>query len=290
MRSAHEDKSTNLRALQGDLDHHRQRRGRIGLSESLRLQTPRGIRSLVPDEAESKESIAKKSLMLTTLIEKLKRPGLLGIMGSNAERDFRKALANYFQILGRQIAGLKLEALVATTDKAMARHAVEMRLSNTLRTLTPVLRATLEVGLAHGMLKADKNHHFAEADSTDPNYPDSPPMLTGEEAALWASVHAGEHQREQRGQLADAGDPEQGSHAEGSLHGRQRHRDRQHLSEFRRTDPDDVGHRHRYRRHNRGNTGRLRHLLAMNPTLDPYVLFLLALALLSLYCCDSITR
>jgi len=138
--------------------------------------------------------------MIATLIEKLKRPGILGVSGKNAERDFRHALQNYFQILGRRVAGLKLETLVATHEKNLARQAVEMRLHNTLRTLTPLLTQTLEAALTDGMMKADKNHHFAEADGdpTDPTFPDPPdfgdpaPMLTGEEAALWASVHAGE--------------------------------------------------------------------------------------------------
>jgi len=44
------------------------------------------------------------------------------------------------------------------------------------------------------MLQADKIHPFAEADNEDDSFdvPDSPPMLTGEEAALYASIHAGE--------------------------------------------------------------------------------------------------
>lgn len=129
--------------------------------------------------------------MLATLIEKLKRPGILGVAGMNAERDFRRALMNYFQILGRRVAALKLEALVDTHEKNLARQAVEMRLHNTLRTLTPLLTQTIEAALTDGMMRADKNHHFAEAEG-DPIFPDPPPMLTGEEAALWASVHAGE--------------------------------------------------------------------------------------------------
>jgi hypothetical protein len=127
--------------------------------------------------------------MFPNLIETLTRPGVLGLVGQNAERRLRRALESYFRILSRQVATLNLASLAESTSKDLARHAVEMRLQNTLRTLSPLLKTTLEAGLTHGMMAADKLHHFAEGNG-DGNNP--PPMLTGEEAALWASVHAGE--------------------------------------------------------------------------------------------------
>jgi hypothetical protein len=136
---------------------------------------------------------------LEQLIESMGRPGLLGLVGRTVEKRAQKHLAMYFRILGRRVAALGLESLVETQDKTVVRHAVEMRVGNTIRTMTPVLQVILQTELHQAMLAAGKIHHLAEADPNDPNVPDFPdpppllpPMMTGEEAALWASVHAGE--------------------------------------------------------------------------------------------------
>jgi len=49
--------------------------------------------------------------LLTQLLEKLKRPGLLGLIGRSQEKRCQKQLHSYFQELGRRIAGMKLEQL-----------------------------------------------------------------------------------------------------------------------------------------------------------------------------------
>jgi len=123
---------------------------------------------------------------LTELLETLARPGLLGLVGKTVEKRAQAHLAMYFRILARRVVGLGLERLAETHDKNLVRQAVEMRLHNTLRLLTPLLQTTLQTELHQAMLAADKIHHFAEAEG------DPPPMLTGEEAALYASVRAGE--------------------------------------------------------------------------------------------------
>lgn len=137
--------------------------------------------------------------MKTDLIESLARPGLLGIVGQTLERKFTAQLKQYFQALGRRIGGLELEKIAASeTTVELARHAVEMKLQNPLRTLSPLLKGVLELNIADGMLRAQSIHHFAEADDdegTDPNAPGADSTVsytTGEEASLYASVRTGE--------------------------------------------------------------------------------------------------
>lgn len=139
---------------------------------------------------------------ISALVETLAKPGLLGVIGRRSERRLQQALATYFRILGQKVTALKLEQMTLHND-GMTRNAVGMRLYNTLRMLTPLLKATLETGLHQGMLDADKIHHFAESHLTeaegddegftiDDPLGDGTPMLSGDEAALYASIHAGE--------------------------------------------------------------------------------------------------
>lgn len=140
--------------------------------------------------------------MLTKLLEKLKRPGLLGVIGMRAEKKCREQLHTYFQELGRRIAGMSLEQLadpgsfvqhVQLAD--LVRHTVQLKLAYTVRTFTPLLTSILEINIHDAMLATNKIHHFAEADqdpSDDPNSPAYIPGMTSEEAALYASIRAGE--------------------------------------------------------------------------------------------------
>jgi hypothetical protein len=131
---------------------------------------------------------------LTPLIETLKRPGLLGLIGQRSEKRMRQALESYFQVLGRRVAGLNLESL-AGTSKEIIRHGVEMRLHNTLRILTPLLKAAIELGIQDAMVKSNSIHHFSEAAGDNPlgdGPDDSTGMITSEEAAQYASERAAE--------------------------------------------------------------------------------------------------
>lgn len=125
-------------------------------------------------------------MILARIEEKLARPGLLGLLGQKSESKFQKALESYFRILGRKVVMLELEKLAE--HGVHAKHAVQMRLHNTLRVTSPLLKATLEAGIKDGMLKSNKVHHFAEAeDGTD-----NSDFIVAEDAAQYASQRAGE--------------------------------------------------------------------------------------------------
>jgi hypothetical protein len=135
--------------------------------------------------------------VISEIIETLKRPGLLGLVGSRIEKRARRDLELYFSHLGRKIAALELERAVEHNTKEAARHAVEIGISNTLRLATPLLRSTLEVNIHDALIAANKIHHFAEADDFD-NDPLgdfstlTPGPITSDEASLYASIRAGE--------------------------------------------------------------------------------------------------
>ena len=120
------------------------------------------------------------------------RPGVLGIVGKSIEKRCRGDLRSYFRALGQEIKELHLEQLVDFATKETARHAVELKLANVLRNRQPILKALLEQNMAEAMLQANNIHHFAEAVGDPTEFGDPVPLLTGEEAALWASVHAGQ--------------------------------------------------------------------------------------------------
>src|SRR6266704_1628125 len=105
-------------------------------------------------------------MKLSALVETLKRPGLLGLIGQRAEKRLRQGLEAYFHILGRRIAGLNLEN-VRGGSKELIGHAVQMRTHNTLRILTPLLQTALQLGIQDAMLKTNSIHHFAEAEGDD---------------------------------------------------------------------------------------------------------------------------
>jgi hypothetical protein len=138
--------------------------------------------------------------LIAELTETLARPGVLGLAGRRIEKRCREDLQRYFAALGKEIVELHLERVVEHVTKETARHSVEISVGNILRHRQPVLVALLEQNLADAMLKGDRVHQFAEADDTSDDPADpfaipsnaSPAMLTGDEAALWASIHAGE--------------------------------------------------------------------------------------------------
>ncbi len=136
--------------------------------------------------------------MLTELLEKLKRPGLLGVLGMRVEKRCRLQLETYFAALGQRVLNMNLEGLADPESFAphanldtLVRHAVEMKLANTLRVFTPLLKGILENNMLDAIQASDKIHHLAEADAPD-DAPAFIPGMTSEEAALWASVRAGE--------------------------------------------------------------------------------------------------
>jgi len=129
--------------------------------------------------------------MLAQLIETLSRPGLLGIVGRTAEKRLTRALEAYFRTLGRHVITLNLEGL-SQHDPQLLQHALGMRLHNTLRILTPLLKTTLEVAIQDAMLKTNSIHHFSEAAGDNPLTDEPPALITSEEAAQYASERSAE--------------------------------------------------------------------------------------------------
>lgn len=143
--------------------------------------------------------------MLNQLLEKLKRPGLLGAIGIQREKHCQAQLHTYFKELGRRIAAMDLQQLAdpqhthLAQNIDLAKHSVRLKLANTIRTFTPLLKSVLEINIHDALLAANKIHHFAEADDDlnddaggDYGTIKSGFFMTSEEAALYASVRAGE--------------------------------------------------------------------------------------------------
>lgn len=141
------------------------------------------------------------------LVERLARPGLLGVVGHALEKRCRRDLEAYFKVLGRRVVGLELGKLAEQDNAETARHAVVMKLGNILRILRPLLVGALQVNIAHAMLTADKQDVFSEAIVPSGPPPAIPPFdmgggspdegpdklgLSGQEAADYAAMHAGE--------------------------------------------------------------------------------------------------
>lgn len=128
-------------------------------------------------------------MILARIEEKLKRPGLLGRIGKQHENQLAKHLESYFRVLGRKVAALHLPQMAQVHDKKLVRHAVEMRLHNTLRTLSPLLKSTLQTAIHDAVLASNKIHHFSEADE-DPTAGDN--VIVAEQAQQYAAQQAGE--------------------------------------------------------------------------------------------------
>ena len=129
--------------------------------------------------------------MIAELLEKAQRPGLLGVVGKAVQKRCQKDLAGYFAHLGKRIVEMKLEQL-ADPDRAIevehALHAVQMRMHNLLRGRQPFLKAILETNIAAAIDAANKVQLLAEVDGDDAPQPG----MTAEQAAAYASAHAGE--------------------------------------------------------------------------------------------------
>lgn len=155
--------------------------------------------------------------MIAALIEKLRRPALLGLVGKKLERQCRADLAGYFRHLGKAVKALHLGNLVEGNTKETAIHAVEMKLHNVLRLNRPLLKTILAANLTEGVLAGYKADVMHEADSTDTTGDTTIPPdilqviaddvlagkpldaaeldylgLTGQAAADWAEAHAGD--------------------------------------------------------------------------------------------------
>src|ERR1700739_1074836 len=125
---------------------------------------------------------------LHLLVERMTRPGLLGLIGKTVQKRCERDLKSYFSALGKRITDMKLEDL-AHEDRAIdvehARHAVEMRMHNFLRSRQPLLKTLLKINIIDALTAAQKVHVFAEAEGDDQENIDRLGM-TGEDAAAYA--------------------------------------------------------------------------------------------------------
>lgn len=128
---------------------------------------------------------------ISQIAETLARPGVLGLVGKRLENRTQSELRVYFDALGKRIVALGLENLVEEMSAQMARHAVDMKMQNVLRVFTPTIKGILSSNMEEAMHKADKINSFAEAIG-DVIPDDLQTMLSSDEAALWASIRAGE--------------------------------------------------------------------------------------------------
>lgn len=124
---------------------------------------------------------------LHLLVERMTRPGLLGLIGKTVQKRCERDLKGYFSALGKRITDMKLEDLAhedRAIDQEHARHAVEMRMHNLLRARQPLLKALLHTSIVEAITAANKIHVLAEAD-------DETPIdrlgMTGEDAAAYAA-------------------------------------------------------------------------------------------------------
>lgn len=136
--------------------------------------------------------------MIAELLEKAQRPGLLGVVGKAVQKQCTKDLAGYFAHIGKRVKEMKFEEL-ADPDRAIkvdhARHAVQMRMHNLLRGRQHFLRTILETNIAAAIDAANKVQLLAEADDDDTNLDftvTDKVGMTAEEAAAYASAHAGD--------------------------------------------------------------------------------------------------
>lgn len=131
--------------------------------------------------------------IIEQLTEAARRPGLLGLGGKAIEKRCRLDLEKYFRRLTEEVTKVRLEEL-ATQPVLLARHAAEVTLSNVVRKLSPELNQILETNINSALLRGDKLAQIHEADDPNP-FPDAgidQLGLSGEEAAAYASEHAGE--------------------------------------------------------------------------------------------------
>lgn len=133
---------------------------------------------------------------LTPFLERLNRPGLLGLAGKALARRCTKELTSYFRKLSAEVRKLKLENLAGTgsVSEEITRHAVEMRLHNLMRVQRPLLLQVLTSNLTDAYKLALKLEQPEEAVSilagVREALGDEGP--TAEGAVEWASDNAAE--------------------------------------------------------------------------------------------------
>jgi hypothetical protein len=138
---------------------------------------------------------------LAEFLEKVQRPGLLGLLGKAAQKKCQRELAMYFSSLADRVKEMKFEEYAEPSrgiDPEHAMHAVGMRMHNLLRNRRPILSALLKHHLAHAIEQANAISILAEADddvtfgfdtAARSKEPADYPGMTADEAASWASEH-----------------------------------------------------------------------------------------------------
>ncbi len=136
---------------------------------------------------------------LAEFLEKAQRPGLLGLVGKTVQKRCQRDLADYFGALGKRIVEMKFEELADPNrdiSEEHARHAVQMRMHNLLRTRQPLLKALLHSNIVAAIAQANKMSLLAEADSGSDNGEDNPvtdyPGMTADQAAAYAAQQVSE--------------------------------------------------------------------------------------------------
>lgn len=127
------------------------------------------------------------------LAEKALRPGVLGVAGRQVERTAQKDLAGYFTALGKAVMKLGLEEFGAKdlANPDAIRHAVQLRVSSTIRGRSAELVSILALNIQRAMLVADKQAAVHEADAKPEGSSLDQLGLTGQEAANYAASLAG---------------------------------------------------------------------------------------------------
>lgn len=106
--------------------------------------------------------------MSTSLLERLTRPGVLGLAGRTIKKRCQDELESYFRKLGTEVKKLNLQELAGPDRQPdLAKHTAVMRLNNVVRHQRPVLTAVLTSNISAAVLLADKLDPFSEADAKD---------------------------------------------------------------------------------------------------------------------------
>jgi hypothetical protein len=101
---------------------------------------------------------------ITDLFERAARPGLLGAPGKAVERACRSDLFGYFSKISRMVNDADLGKLVASEEKDIVLHAIDMSLHNILRKNSTDLMQVLALNIHAGFLLGIKQDVVVEAD------------------------------------------------------------------------------------------------------------------------------
>lgn len=123
---------------------------------------------------------------LTTLLERIAQPGVLGAPGKRVEVRCASDLARYFRTLGAKIAAMDWSGVIKQ-DAEHARSAAELLCAGTIRNASPGLLAVLTTNIYDAMMIADKQEVLKE-DDTATNDIDRV-GLSAREAADYAASH-----------------------------------------------------------------------------------------------------